>query len=113
VSTVSLKDPRLDRALGDLERGEVDGAQRAAMQRLTDELDEAAWNIQAKVDSGQATNEQYLKSFALARAASATAFALEPDPRKAAMEAVYEAQAALGDLKLVTDLAFKILDASV
>lgn len=113
MSGVALKDPRVDRALDDLERGKVDGPHQAAMKRLTDELDEAAWNLQAKVNSGQATNESYLRSFALARAASATTFALDPDPRKAAMEAVYEAQAALADLKPVSDLVLKILDDTI
>ena len=42
-----------------------------------------------------------MKAFARARAVSAAWFALDPDPVKAAVEATYEAQAAINDLALI------------
>ena len=79
------------------------------MQALVDELDEAAWDLQRPVHSGGSPESAYLEAFRKARAASAVAFALDPDPHKAAIEAVYEAQAALGDVNPVRSAVLDIL----
>jgi hypothetical protein len=79
------------------------------MQALVDELDEAAWEIQERVHSGRLPKDEYLQAFRKARAASAVAFALEPDPRTAALEAVCEAQSAAGDLSPVSAVVLDIL----
>jgi len=39
-------------------------------------LDDVAWNIQERAESGSATQEEYLQAFAKARAAAAVGFAL-------------------------------------
>jgi hypothetical protein len=99
VARVGLVDPRLDTglaALGDLRVGR--SPERDAMKLLVDELDERAWDVQDEVDAGTAEQEKYLAAFSLARAASAVWFALGDDPLQSALEAVYEAQAATGDL---------------
>jgi hypothetical protein len=98
VKRVSLTDPRLDRALSILSGRPAEGDAKRDLQGLVEELDEAAWEIQARVHSGRAPEEEYLRAFRKARAASSVAFAMDSDPQAAAMEAVYEAQAAVGDV---------------
>jgi len=99
---VGLGDPRLEEAIAALRAGRIgNGVMRTRLQQLTDELDEVAWDLQDRVKSGSAANEEYMKAFARARAVSAAWFALDPDPVKAAVEATYEAQAAINDLALI------------
>ena len=83
-------------AVRDLRVGE--SPERDALKVLVDELDERAWDVQDEVDAGRAPQEAYLVAFSLARAASAVWFALDSDALQTALEAVYEAQAARGDL---------------
>jgi hypothetical protein len=83
------------RALGDGRYG--DSEERSAIKALADRLDELAWDIQERVDSGEADQKDYLAAFRKARAATALWFALDGDPRTAAIEAAYEAQAATDD----------------
>jgi hypothetical protein len=45
---------------------------------------------------GMLPEQAYLAAFARARAAASVGFALEPDALHAALESVYEAQAAVG-----------------
>jgi hypothetical protein len=68
---------------------------------LTEELDEIAWDAQEQAEAGVLPEQAYLAAFARARAAASVGFALEPDALHAALEAVYEAQAALADLEAV------------
>ncbi len=98
VKRVSLADPRLERALSILAGRRAEGGERVELEALVEELDEAAWETQARVHAGRAPEDEYLRAFRKARAASSVAFALDPDPKAAAMEAVYEAQAAVGDV---------------
>jgi len=109
VKRVSLVDPRLERSLSALEGGSAGAKELASMQALVDELDEAAWDLQRRVHSGGSPESAYLEAFRKARAASAVASALDPDPHKAAIEAVYEAQAALGDVNPVRSAVLDIL----
>lgn len=99
VDQVGLVDPRVDAALAALrDRRFGSSSEHDLLQKLADELDERAWNVQDQVEEGVLPQEQYLAAFALARAAYALCFALESDPLQAALESVYEAQAATGDL---------------
>jgi len=66
-------------------------------------LDEEAWEIQ---ESDEADSPLYLTAFQRARAASAVAFAVDPDG-VAARESIYEAQVALGSI----DEARRLIDA--
>jgi hypothetical protein len=65
---------------------------------ITEELDETAWDVQDKVDEGLIPEQAYLDAFSKARAVAAVGCALETDPLQAALESVYEAQAATCDL---------------
>jgi hypothetical protein len=109
VTMGSLSDPRVDSALAVLGGGPASGEEKAELQVLVDELDEAAWEIQERVHSGRLPEHEYLQAFRKARAASAVAFALDPDPQTAAMEAVYEAQSAAGDINPVRAAVLEIL----
>lgn len=97
-----LVDPRLDAALVAVRDGSPGGhAECSAADHVTGELDEIAWDIQDKVDEGTLSYEAYCEAFGRARAAAAVGFALEADPLEAALEGIYEAQAALGDLEAI------------
>ncbi|MGV8973119.1 MAG: hypothetical protein ACOH10_12425 [Rhodoglobus sp.] len=99
VEIVGLVDPRLDAALAAMRDLRVGASpERNALKVLVDELDERAWEVQDDVDAGSAPQEAYIVAFSLARAASAVWFALDSDALHAALEAIYEAQAATGDL---------------
>jgi hypothetical protein len=101
VARTQLADPRLGPALGALGAGSVMPSARQAIEQLTEELDERAWDIQELVDAGAASEEAYVEAFRQARAAAAVGYALNPDPQTAAFESVYEAQAAVVDLGAV------------
>lgn len=99
VDDVGLVDPRLDEAfvtLRDMRFGASPA--RDALMALVDELDESAWDLQDEVDAGRAPQQEYLDAFSRARAASTVWFALDSDALQSALEALYEAQAARGDL---------------
>ncbi len=102
VERTQLADPRLRLGLEALSASDSGMASaRRAVEQLTQELDERAWDIQELVDAGAASEEAYVEAFRQARAAAAVGYALNPDPRTAALESVYEAQAALVDLGAV------------
>jgi hypothetical protein len=105
VDRVGLADPRVDAALEQF-RAQHNGSppEREALRGLVDELDEAAWEIQEQVDRGAAPQSRQLEAFALARAAAALWYALEADPMNGAIEAAYEAQAAVGDVGTVRQI---------
>lgn len=99
VGQVALVDPRVDAALAAVREAQVgDSPERDSLKVLVDELDERAWDTQDQLEEGSATQQQYLDAFALARTASAVWFALDMDALQSALECVYEAQAATGDL---------------
>lgn len=75
-----------------------DTAERRAVEAVVESLDERQWDLQDRVDAGDAAVADYLQAFAQARAASSAAFAADPDARVAALEALYEAHAAVDDL---------------
>ena len=93
-----LDDDRVRNLLGAVERGVVgDCPERAAVRALVEALDEAYWDLQDQVASGEATPDRHLPAFSRARAAAACYFAAERDTRLAAVEAIYEAGAAVED----------------
>jgi hypothetical protein len=99
---VGIADPRLGSALERLQAGEYgDSPQRGAVLALTEELDEAAWDVNRRVEAGEADKADYLKAFRKARAANAVWYALDPDPMAAAAETTYEALAAVDDHEAV------------
>ncbi len=100
LQRTDLQGAQVTEARSALAAGRVgDIPERSAVEALTEELDDAAWNIQDQVESGAAPQERYLAAFAKARAAAALAFAFEPDPLDGAFEVVYEANFAVGDLE--------------
>jgi hypothetical protein len=102
VERTQLADPRVDAALAAV-RGDVPATMPELSQvlALTEELDEIAWDTQDKVEAGVLPQQAYRDAFARARAAASVGFALEPDALHAALESVYEAQAAVADLEAV------------
>jgi hypothetical protein len=100
VDMNSLTDRTITVALAAARKGTTgEQSVRTAVEELAEALDERQWNVQARVESGEADEEQHLKAFRAARAAAAVRFALDDDPVKAALEATYEAHAATGDLQ--------------
>jgi hypothetical protein len=102
VERTQLADPRLDAALAAVRDGDPAAmAEISQVLALTEELDEVAWDAQDQVEAGVLPEQAYLAAFARARAAASVGFALEPDALHAALESVYEAQAAVADLEAV------------
>jgi hypothetical protein len=110
VDRVGLVDARADTALEQL-RAQHYGStpERDALRGLVDELDEAAWELQEQVDGGSAPRSRYLEAFALARAAAALWCALDADAKNGAVEAAYEAQAAVGEVGGVRQIVERIV----
>ncbi len=93
VTRSGLDEPTVSTALDLIDTGEPDTTARSAVEVIGTQLDERAWDIQELEDGSQ----QYLDAFQRARAAWAVFFALDPNQR-AAVESIYEAQAALGSI---------------
>lgn len=105
VERTALADPRIDAAFLASRNGRLgETDQREAVKQLEDELDERAWGVHEDLEAGRADNEEYLAAFARARAAGAVSWAMDDDDLNAALEAVYEAQAATGELGAVRRL---------
>jgi hypothetical protein len=64
-------------------------------------LTRSAWDAQEKAEAGTVPGVTYLTAFRRARAAASVGFALDCDALNAALEAIYEAQAAVGDVNAV------------
>jgi len=99
VEDVGLADSRVDVALAAQRARQAEPSSgRDALTALVDELDARAWDVLDQVEAGQVPQQAYLDAFSVARAAAAVRYARESDALGAALEAVYEAQAARGDL---------------
>jgi hypothetical protein len=94
VTRSGLDEATVSTALDLIGPGEPDTSARWAVEVIGTQLDERAWDIQELENDSQ----QYLDAFQRARAAWAVFFALDPDRRVAAVESIYEAQAALGSI---------------
>lgn len=77
--------------------------ERERVRRLVDDLDRHERQMQDRFDVDEATEEEYLAAFRRARAGHAVLFALDEDPRRAALEAAYEANAAGVPVELVVE----------
>lgn len=93
VTRTGLTNESVTTALG-LEGTTPHPGLRASVENIVASLDDCAWGIQER----EGDSASYLATFQQARAASAAAFALDPDVRGAGPEALYEAQAALGSV---------------
>jgi hypothetical protein len=109
LAAVPIDEPELAPALADLASGRWAGDGVQAATTLTDRLDNLAFDLQDEVDEGTAEQAEYLEAFRRARAVSAVAFALDADPRNAALEAAYEAEAATEDLGLIRGIVGEVL----
>jgi hypothetical protein len=99
IERTDLSEPRLDDALAALREGRLGSTpERSAVHYLTDELDAIAWDAQEKMEAGIGSRQDYSTAFRRARAAASVGFALDANALTAALESVYEAQAAVADL---------------
>jgi hypothetical protein len=93
VASTGLDDPLVASALDQIGTGKP--GMNARVQEVAERLDQVAWDIQDAEDEHD--SERYMTAFRRARAASAVAFALDPDSGSM-LESIYEAQAALGSI---------------
>ncbi len=91
LSSVEVPEDEVAAARSAVESGRTDSAQQQRLKDLAQQLDEQAFRLQEEQP------DEYLVIFSRARAVSALAFALDPDPQRAALEGVYEASAAFDD----------------
>lgn len=95
----SLNDPIVTQALKAMEIGNYDDESlREKIESLVNQLDEIQWDLQEKMDAGEAELSAYLTAFQQARSANSLYFALDTDAFNAATESIYEADAATDDL---------------
>jgi hypothetical protein len=94
VERADVADPTLAEGL-DAIRSRRFGNQelRSRLDVLTEELDEAAWDIQDDDDAG---DDEYWRAFVKARAAAAVAFAVD-GTLEASFDSLYEAYHAIDD----------------
>ena len=107
IRRTQLREYRVDAAVSAKRIGE--SAEREDVRVLSDELDEVAWTIQARMHQGAAAEEEYTRAFRRARAASALFFALDENPLSAAIQALYEAHHAIGDAEALRQVVDRIL----
>ncbi|MEU0092661.1 hypothetical protein [Kribbella sp. NPDC006257] len=95
VQRTKVADPKVTEAL-DAIRSRSFGIEdlRSRIDDLTQELDEAAWDIQERVDTGDANRDEYRRAFGKARAVAAVGFALD-DSLTASFDSLYEAYYAI------------------
>jgi hypothetical protein len=106
LRAMRVSDGRIDHALAALRAGDYgDVHQRATVRALANELDEAAWDLQERLDAGEADHEDHSAAFRRTRAVMSLWFALDSDATVAAIEASYEARAATGDAAVRREIA--------
>jgi hypothetical protein len=110
VKELNLTDPRIVRGITALETGRRgDSSDRESVKEIADELDVQAWGIQDLIESGETTEDDYVAVFDKSRAATALWSALGADALEAALDSVYEAQAAR-DPDSVRNVVYAIID---
>lgn len=99
LERTNLNDPIVDQALKAMEIGNYgDESLREKIESFVNQLDEIQWDLQEKMDAGEAELSAYLTAFQQARSANSLYFALDADAFNAATESIYEADAATDDL---------------
>ncbi|MFB2897465.1 hypothetical protein ACE1CI_31495 [Aerosakkonemataceae cyanobacterium BLCC-F50] len=99
IERTNLNDPIVSQALKAIELGNFgDESLREKIEALVNQLDEIQWDLQEKMDAGEAELSIYLTTFQQARSANSLYFALDADAFNAATESIYEADAATDDL---------------
>lgn len=99
IERTSLNNPIVAQALKAIESGNYgDEFLREKIESLVNQLDEIQWDLQEKMDAGEAELSTYLGAFQQARSANSLYFALDDDAFNAATESIYEADAATDDL---------------
>jgi hypothetical protein len=93
VARTGLDDPLVTSGLDQIGTGSP--GMNIGVQEVAERLDQVAWDIHDAEDGHD--SEAYVAAFRRARAASAVAFALDPDSGSM-LESIYEAQAALGSI---------------
>jgi hypothetical protein len=95
VERADMDDPKLTEALDAIRRRSFAIPDlRSRLDALKQELDEIAWDTQDRVEAGHATEEEYRRAFAKARAAAAIGFALDGS-LSASFDSLYEAYYAI------------------
>ena len=87
-----------------------DSPERRELQILNEELDNAAWTVQDRVQRGTAAEEEYFTAFRRARAASACWHAVDRQPLRAALESAYEAHYAIDDAEALRHVIDRVLE---
>jgi hypothetical protein len=108
LDATSLDDDRAAGGLAAIQAGVVgETPAHAGVEKLAAELDERHWELQESAGRGETDPDAHWKPFRQARAATAIACAGDPDARKAAKGAAYEAGAAIGNYE---ELERRLLD---
>lgn len=90
IEHVGLEDQRIADALSAGQTGE--GSQQfALLSGFVDELDNAAFDAQDRLDDGTGSKDDYVRAFCKARAATALLSAFQEDTEEAVVDAIYEA----------------------
>lgn len=84
--------PRRSNSWGRLGAGQTgEGSQQSALSAFVDELDTAAFDAQDQLDDGTGSEDDYVRAFCKARAATALLSAFQEDAEEAATDAIYVA----------------------
>jgi len=112
LERTGLRDPLINTGLEALTNHNYgDLLLRSKVEVLVESLDEVQWNLQDAMKEGKANRIDYEAAFQQARAAHTLYFALDSDAFLAAIDSLYEANAATGNpSKLSTDLRKVILE---
>lgn len=95
VELTGIDSPVISEAIDVIRRRDIpDLTLQRRVDSLTQELDEAAWDIQDRVDAGELSDVDYVQAFTKARAAAAVGFALG-ESLAAVFDSLYEAYYAI------------------
>src|SRR5207244_3580083 len=91
IERTGLADERVSNALALACEGRAgDDTLVAELSELVEHLDNEAWDLQDKVETGEVDEADYTRAFAKARAAASVAFAIN-QTEVAALDSLYEA----------------------
>ena len=99
LERTGLTDPIVEEGLKALTEGNYgDVLLRSKLGSLVDRLDREHWRLKELIEQGRADEPPYPSAFHQARAANAVYAALDSDAFEAAVDSIYEAYHATGDL---------------